>query len=68
MDGYMDGRYTIFHHLLTMPEEGRGLLIESLREYNEEGWIEFSNWCRRTIKIGEEDLGQTFPDNFKELF
>ena len=35
---------------------------------NEEEWDKFARWAKESIQISEEDLGRTFPDDFKELF
>ena len=35
---------------------------------NKKDYDEFECWAKETIQIGEEDLGQEFDDEFKELF
>ena len=66
MSIFMGGRFIIFHHLLNSEnkQEDFNMLKEVMKKI---GKI-FVQWAKETIKIGEEDLGQTFPDDFKELF
>lgn len=35
---------------------------------NRKDYDEFESWVKETIQIGEEDLGQEFDDDFKQLF
>ena len=63
---FMGGRFIIFHHLLNSENEQED--FNMLKEGDEEDWEIFVQWAKETIKIGEEDIGQTFPDDFKELF
>ena len=65
----MDIRIVLFSFLLDLPHEKRKEKIEQLkRDKGEEDYNKFSNWCKETMEIGEDELGETFPDDFKELF
>ena len=66
MVDFMGGRYIIFYHLLN--SENKEEHKDMLKKGDEEDWEKFSKWAKLTIEIGEEELGETFPDDFKELF
>ena len=65
---YMDIRHALFSFLLDCPQDIRKIKIEELKNMNKKDYGIFEEWVRETIQIGEEDLGQEFDEEFKDLF
>lgn len=64
----MEIRYVLFYFLLDCPQEVRKIKIKELKKMNKKDYDEFEYWAKETIQIGEEDLGQEFDNDFKQLF
>ena len=67
MGTYMDIRHVLFSFLLDCSQEVRKIKIKELKKMNRKNYDEFEYWVKETIQIGEEDLGQKFDDDFKQL-